>query len=242
MDENRLLLSRLDDLIYKSYAGESASIGFLNEVEASAAHNYLKNLGVEHCFFGGYSSALRVLLYLPDFVEDRSGIVSLKIIPKAKERLTHRDYLGSLMGLGIKRECVGDILVGTDFTLAFVKSEISGYILNSLTSVGNVSVEVSVYSGCLDSLVPEAVSVEILLTSMRIDNFVASVCNCSRQSANEYINSDCVFVNYSCNIKPSKAIAQGDTISIRGFGKFKIEEIVRYTKSKRPILSVLQYK
>lgn len=242
MDETRLLLSRLDDLIYKSYIDETVSMGFLNEVEVSATHNYLKNSGIEHCFFGGYPSAVRVLLYIPNLVEDKSGIVSLKIIPKSKKRFTHRDYLGSLMGLGIKRECVGDILVGNDFTLAFVKSEISGYILNNLTSVGNASVEVSVYSGHLNSLVPEAVSIEVLLTSMRIDNFVAAVCNCSRQSANEYISSDSVFVNYSCNIKPSKAISQGDTISIRGFGKFKIGEIVRYTKSKRPILSVLQYK
>lgn len=242
MDEARLLLSRLDDLVYKSYCGEVEGFGFLNEIEVSKAHNYLNNLGVEHCFYGGYPSASRMYLYLTDDVSGFDDIVSLKITPKIEAELTHRDFLGSLMGLGITRECVGDILFKDGFAVVFVRCEISDYILRNLNSVGRVGVTVSEFSDDTSALSAELCKIEVLLTSMRIDNFVTSVCKCSRQKANEYINNDFVFINYSCVDKVSKAICSGDTVSIRGFGKFKIGEFIRNTKSGRIVLSVLQYK
>lgn len=242
MDETRLLLSRLDDLVYKSYCGEYEGLGFLNELEVSIAHNYLKNLRVEHSFFGGYPAATRMYLYLTDDVADFDDIIAFKIEPKIEAELSHRDYLGSLMGLGITRECVGDILIKDGFAVVFVRREISAYILQNLDSVGRVSVKVSEYGGDFCSLSPDMCETEVLLTSMRIDNFVTSVCKCSRQKAIEYIESDKVFINYCCIDKPSKALNTGDTVSIRGTGKFKIGEILRNTKSGRIVLSVLQYK
>lgn len=242
MDETRLLLSRLDDLVYKSYCGEYEGLGFLNELEVSTAHNYLKNLRVEHTFYGGYPAATRMFLYLTDNADSYNDIVSLKITPKVVASLTHRDFLGSLMGLGITRECVGDIILKEGFAVVFVRREISEYILQNLASVGRASVAVSEYRGDLNALSPELCETQVLLTSMRIDNFITSVCKCSRQKANEYIDSDFVFINYSCAEKPSKTICTGDTVSIRGFGKFKIGEILRNTKSGRIVLSVLQYK
>lgn len=242
MDETRLLLSRLDDLIYKSYCGELEGFGFLNELEVSAAHNYLKNLRVEHCFFGGYPAATRMYLYLTDDTFGFDDIVALKVEPKSEDNFTHRDYLGSLMGLGITRECIGDILLKDSFAIVFVRREISGYILQNLNSVGRASVTVTEYMGDLSILSPEFFETEVMLTSMRIDNFITSVCKCSRQKANEFIDSDRVFINYSCADKPSKTLNTGDTVSIRGFGKFKIGEILRNTKSGRLVLSVLQYK
>lgn len=242
MDETRLLLSRLDDLIYKSYCGELEGFGFLNELEVSLAHNYLKNLRVEHCFFGGYPAATRMYLYLTDDTFGFDDIVALKVEPKSEDNFTHRDYLGSLMGLGITRECIGDILLKDSFAIVFVRREISGYILQNLNSVGKASVTVTEYVGDLSVLSPEFFETEVMLTSMRIDNFITSVCKCSRQKANEFIDSDRVFINYSCADKSSKALNTGDTVSIRGFGKFKIGEILRNTKSGRLVLSVLQYK
>lgn len=242
MDETRLLLSRLDDLVYKSYCGEFEGFGFLNELEVSVAHNYLKNLRVEHSFFGGYPAATRMYLYLTDDVAGFDDIVALKVEPKGEAQLSHRDYLGSLMGLGITRECVGDILLKEGFAVVFVRREISAYVLQNLDSVGRATALVTEYKGDLSALSPEMCEVEVLLTSMRVDNFITSVCKCSRQKANEYIDSDKVFINYSCADKPSKALSAGDTVSIRGFGKFKIGEILRNTKSGRIVLSVLQYK
>lgn len=242
MDETRLLLSRLDDLVYKSYCGEYEGFGFLNELEVSVAHNYLKNLRIEHIFYGGYPTASRMYLYLTEDISGFDDIVPLKITPKGDSSLSHRDYLGSLMGLGISRECIGDIVLNEGYAIIFVRREISQYILQNLSSVGRETVSTCEYYEGLEALSPKFSQVEVLLTSMRIDNFITSICKCSRQKANEYIQSDRVFVNYSCVDKPSKALNNGDTVSIRGFGKYKIGELLRNTKSGRLVLSVLQYK
>ena len=242
MDDYRLLLSRLDDLVYKYYCGEVEGFGFLNELQVSIAHNYLKNQNIEHTFFGGYPSATRMFLYLESELSVCSDIVPLKVTIKGDNKHSHRDFLGSLMGLGINRECVGDILLKDGYAVVFVKKELSEYIMQNLDSVGRSKVIVEVFGGDLTILSPELESTEVLVTSMRIDNFITSVSNCSRQKAAEYINSDYVFVNYSCIDKVSKNLNSGDTVSIRGVGKFKIGEILRKTKSGRLVLSVLQYK
>lgn len=241
MDESRLLLSRLDDLICKYYCGVTEGFGFLNELEVSVAHNYLKNQGVEHTFFGGYSGSTRMLVYLSDSYS-ADDITTLKVTAKGDNNLTHRDYLGSLMGLGINRDCVGDILLKGKYAVVFIKRELKNYVLQNLTTVGRATVQVAEYVGDIGSLNPEFEEIELLITSMRADNFITSVCKCSRQKAIDFIASDLVFINYSCIQKPSKVISCGDVISIRGFGKFKIGEILRNTKSGRLVVSVLQYK
>lgn len=242
MDETRLLLSRLDDLVYKYYCGEAVGFGFLNEQEVSVAHNYLNNLNIEHSFFGGYDNSQRNFLYLDENVSESGDITALKIALKGEYELTHRDFLGSLMGLGITRECVGDILLKDGFAVVFVRAEISDYILQNLSTVGRATVTVSFFEGDKSELAPITEDIEVLITSMRVDNFVSTVCKCSRQTASEYISRGSVFLNYSEVQKPSKNLCSGDTLSIRGFGKYKIGEILRNTKSGRLVLSVLQYK
>ncbi len=242
MDETRLLLSRLDDLIYKHYCGDYEGFGFLNELEVSIAHNYLNSQKVEHVFFGGYPSATRMFLYLSDDLSRYNDIVALKIIVKGDTIPTHRDFLGSLMGLGIKRECVGDILINKNCAVVFVKQEICEYVLQNLLSVGKSRVETEIFSGNFSDYICELYKTEVLVTSLRIDNFIASVCKCSRQKADEYILRGLVFINYSCIDKTSRLLNANDTVSIRGFGKFKIGEVLRNTKSGRLVLSVLQYK
>lgn len=242
MDDYRLLISRVDDLVYKSYTEDYVFLGFINELEVSQVHNYLNKLKVEHSFYGGYPNASRVFLYIGDAYTDYSEIKALRIILKGKEELSHRDFLGSLMGLGISRESVGDIVLINDGAVAFVRSEVYSYIIDNLTSVGRQGVKLSEYNENRESLGSLKEETEILLTSMRVDNFITSVCKCSRQTAIEYIENDKVFVNYSCVSKPSKTLDFDDIVSIRGFGKYKIGAILRKTKSDRIVLSVLQYK
>jgi len=242
MDENRLLLSRLDDLIYKYYCSEVEGFGFLNELEVSTAHGYLKNQGIEHTFFGGYNSASRMYLYLTDDINGYDDIALIKITAKGSVNLSHRDYLGSLMGLGINHDCVGDIIIKDDFAVVFLRREISDYVIQNLSSVGKAGVKVSLYNGDTSDFNTDFEDTEVLVTSMRIDNLITSLCKCSRQKANELIANDKVFINYLCADKPSKTLSKGDTVSIRGFGKYKIGDILRNTKSGRLVLSVLQYK
>lgn len=242
MDESRLLLSRIDDLVYKSYCGEIEGLGFLNEAEVSLAHNYLCNLHVSHCFYGGYENAFRMYLYISESSDSFHDILPLHIKTKGENNLLHKDYLGSLMGLGITRECVGDILIVSDGAVAFVRNEIAEYVIMNLNSVGRNNVNVSEYTGDCSQFSSAFSEINVVVTSMRIDNFLTSVCKCSRGKAAEYINEDKVFVNYSCVTKASKTLDVGDVISIRGFGKYKIAEEIRNTKSGRLVLSVKKYK
>ena len=242
MDDYRLLISRVDDLVCKSYTEDYVCLGFLNELEVSQVHNHLNKYKIEHSFFGGYPNSTRMYLYIGDGYSDYNEIKGIKITLKGKEQVSHRDYLGSLMGLGINRECVGDIVVADDGAVVFVRSEVFSYILENLTLVGRQAVILSEYESDGESLGAVYESVEVLVTSLRIDNFISSVCKCSRQTANELISGDKVFVNYSCVSKSSKSLSGGDTVSIRGFGKYKVGEVLRKTKSDRLVLSVLQYK
>ena len=241
MDESRLLLSKAEDLVTKYYSGENSSLGFLNELEVSQLHNYLSNQYIDHFFFGGYPSATRMMLYLDPDYDISADVSALSITAKGDTSLTHRDYLGSMMGLGIERQCIGDIIVRANDAVVFVKKEICDYILTNLSTVGRQNVTVRLFEGDLSELRTNSVLKEVLVTSLRIDNFVASICNFSRQKALEYINSDKVFINYSVALKLSKPIICGDTVSIRGYGKYKIGEVLRTTKGSRLVLSVMQY-
>ncbi len=242
MDDYRLLISRVDDLVYKSYTEDFVSMGFFNELEVSQVHNHLNKLNVEHSFYGGYPDATRVFLCIGERCSDFDEIKAIRITLKGKEQVTHRDYLGSLMGLGVKRDCVGDIVLTNSGAVAFVRKEVFPYIIDNLTSVGRHSVVLSEYTDDKNSLNNEVEEIELLVTSLRIDNFLTSVCKCSRNTANEYISEDRVFINYSCVSKPSRTLCSGDTVSVRGFGKYKIGVILRKTRSDRLVLSVLQYK
>ena len=217
-------------------------MGFLNEIQISVAHNYLNNLHVEHFFYGGYPNATRCFLCYSEEFDAVCNIKALQINLSLEDRLSHRDYLGSLMGLGISRECVGDIIVTEQGAVVFVKEDVADYIRFNLNKVGRYPAEVVDFQGRTEEFNQNTEEIEVLVSSMRIDNFVSSVCKCSRNTASEYISSDKVFLNYLCADKVSKPVCQGDTVSIRGIGKFKIGNVLRNTKSGRTVLSVLQYK
>ncbi len=247
MDEVKLLCSRIDDIL-ESFKGDTvASIGFLNESEASVAASYVKNKGVYYNFQGGYEGALRVMLLISSdeyYLYDDSILPfeALHIRARKGTKLTHRDYLGSLMGLGIKRHCIGDIVtLDESSAVVFVLKKMSSYIINELKKVGREGISVSYFSGSLNSLCNKHEKINVIVTSMRIDNIVSAFAKVSRSESIGLINSDKVYINYSIPLKISNLVHFGDTISIRGYGKFKILEQITTIKRDRLVLSVLHY-
>ncbi|MDO5123747.1 MAG: YlmH/Sll1252 family protein [Eubacteriales bacterium] len=247
MDETRLLQSRLDDLIDASREESYAYLGFLNEKEASFASGYLKNLHLCFNLYGGYENATRVFVCVCSddytaFDVTLYPIKALMIESSGFKKLSHRDYLGSLMGLGIKRECIGDILsVDEHRAVAFVRDEICYYVISQLEAVGREKVKVYEYSGSTDKLCTKHEELTFIVTSMRIDNIVSSLCKVSRSEAVSLIESDKVFVNYSIPSKVSCCVSFGDTVSIRGYGKFKLVMQTNTTKRDRLVIKVLHY-
>ena len=158
------------------------------------------------------------------------------------DKLTHRDFLGSLMSLGIERETVGDILVEDGRAVVFVKSEIKDYIVSQISKVGRVGVTLS--DADKDSL-PQGRGVEekeYTVSSMRLDNIVSAVSGLAREKAKNLILSGSVSVNHLPCQKISHSMKQGDKLTIRGKGKYEICGVIGETKKHRIRISIIHYR
>ncbi len=215
-------------------------------MEAATVNSYLKNRGYGYSFYGGFDSAKRVYLSVycgesPEFLGSMYPFTAVKVNARGDAKLSHKDYLGALMGLGIKRECVGDIVTSDNHAVIFLRDEIVDFVKSELTQVGREGVKVSEFTDSTESLCESYENLNVIVTSMRIDNVVSSCINSSRGKAVELISSDKVFLNYSVPSKVSATVNFGDTLSIRGFGKYKIVSQLATTKRDRIVISVLHY-
>ena len=141
---------------------------FLDPHQVSLADKVLASFNIcEYSFFGGYSDSERaVAIFYPDFTSEdelkefQYGIFKvLEITSNARENLSHRDYLGALMGLGIRREVTGDIIVSDYKCSVIVLDNIASYIEGNLFKVGNTAVEVKVLD-LMDLVLPEPKTLE----------------------------------------------------------------------------------
>ncbi|MCK9443503.1 MAG: YlmH/Sll1252 family protein [Tissierellaceae bacterium] len=147
------------------------------------------------------------------------------------QSLNHRDCLGSILGLGIKRDKVGDILVYSDHMDVVLKREVAGYILMNLEKIGNRKVVVSKIP--LNSLSEGEVAfreIQKTLSSNRLDVYLSAVYNLSRSESRQFISSDKVKVNWEEIDKASKEIKAGDVISVRGIGRSILYSIDGFSK------------
>jgi len=144
--EDKLLISRAEDLLER--AGERhmlCATVFLSPAEQTLIERTLpRRADVAYTFWGGYNEAERAMFVCyPEYKEfepEEAPIAVIKITGRDITRLTHRDFLGSVLALGIKRDVVGDILIGSGESLLFATSEIAEYICENLTKIGNAGV------------------------------------------------------------------------------------------------------
>jgi len=167
----------------------------------------------------------------------------LKITNKSKfSNIDHKDYLGAIMSLGIKREKLGDLIIEGETCYAPVCSDISSYIINNLIKIKNCHCEVDEYDFTLCNL-PERKFEEktIISTSFRLDGMISGICNVSRNSSSQLISTGKILVNYYQCLKKDKIIKNNDTLTIRGYGKFKVADIVGTTQKGRLKVVIKQY-
>ena len=219
-DNDKLFLSQLDDGVYLCQQRQKPYFfPFLSERKQAVAKRYLDSSGfLTYRFYGGYEDSERKVLglYFYDEIED-FPVTALEITFRKADKLTHRDFLGALMSLGIERDTVGDILVEDGRCVVFVKSEISSYI----TSQDEQS---------------------YVVASLRLDAVVAAVTGLSREKTKQLICSGNVSLNFLPCDNVSKAIESGDSLSIRGKGKYKINGVLGETKKHRTRLSIIHYR
>ncbi|MBQ8740056.1 MAG: hypothetical protein IJY79_00720 [Clostridia bacterium] len=239
----KLLPARIDDL--KRLCAKSNSpkfIGFLTADELAVGLKQFK-FGDKHSHFGGYDGAERVMLgILPEWCDKPDfPIKAITFTYRACDRLTHRDFLGALMALGINRETIGDILVGEGRAVAFVSDDISKFVFSGINKIGNVGVTLT--EGFCEPLPQGSKKQSLVVTvaSTRLDCVVAALCGISRKEATEKIADGYVSINSSAVIKTTANIKADDKIAVRKKGKFEITACDEHSKKGRIILKYDKY-
>ena len=156
---------------------------------------------------------------------------------RAGDKLTHRDFLGSFMALGVERDVIGDILVGEGRCVAFFRQEMAPYFLDNIRKIGRVGVKAE--EGAKEPLPVRREFKELsgVVASQRLDCLVAFLCKTSREKAAGLITAGLVMRNHRESLSPSQRTEEGDVLSIRGHGKFQIDRLGPLTSKGR--LSVL---
>lgn len=198
--------------------------------------------------FGGNENCERLMLaFSPDYIniEDSDfpiSILNITYNSNYSRKLTHRDFLGSVLGLGITREKVGDIIVQEDSAFVFVQNEIADYICINLEKVGNTKVNVTIADS--DKVIVTnniAEDKNVTVSSLRLDTILSAAFNLSRGKASAYISSDKVFVNWIVADSTSKILSEGDIITLRGMGRIKFNSVLGKTKKEKYLINIIKY-
>ena len=247
--EDRLLLAKLWDKINAGLRKNIiANTCFLSPRELEMARFLFGDLPGLHAF-GGYEGAERqMLVYLPDYLEEDalydedSPTVCLRAEFFQGDSLSHRDFLGALMGAGIGRETVGDICVDSGSCDFFVTGEIAPYILQSFTSAGRTRLRMQQIP-LSEAHIPEPEVKELrdTLASLRLDSVISAGFRIGRSLAAQYVSTGKAAIDGLPCEKPDKAVAEGMKISIRGLGKIKLANVNGQTKKGRISVIIHRY-
>ena len=246
--EDKLLLARiLDKYEQMERRGIPTATVFLSQREQVLAQALLNTAGIRsgYCFDGGYDDAERkILTFLPEWAENGNDEIAFvrAAFHGADSALTHRDILGSLMGLGITRETVGDILVSPHSADVAVLPKVAECLLRDWDSAGRVRLGVSQIQREELSCPPVSVKeVSDTVSSLRLDAVVSAAFSMSRGKAADLIAAGTVALDHVACVKCDKTVVQGSTITARGFGKAVVRECSRVSKKGRIILVIDRY-
>ena len=228
-DLDELLKNRIKELADKSYRENRYTYtNFLSLAEISVFHEIEREVNFAYpSLSGGYEECERMVLRFGS--EENLGydeafpISCLKIAPlmeKFADDLSHRDFLGALMNLGIEREVLGDIFIEKNSAFLFCLDSMVEYIIENLTRVRHTSVMVTKVEGPESLAASEGTLKNVQIASERIDGVLARVYNLSRTQVNEYFPQKKVFVNGRITENRSHILKAGDRVTLRGFGKF----------------------
>lgn len=253
MNADELIKAKTEDRISQCRDGwYVTSTGLLDSHEqaialAAARH---ESAGVRTFMYGGYEGAERRMLVcvpadLPMSDEEAvSGLLEVLRVekPAISRSLSHRDYLGSMLGLGIDRSVTGDILVRDDGADIIVMPEISDFLLREYRQVGRTVVKVS--SAPIEELIIPDVRTEIVkdtVPSLRLDNVAASAFRISRAKAAEAIRAGLVSVDHIECLKTDARLEEGSILVLKGKGKAILSEIGGESKKNRIWIKIERY-
>ena len=250
--EERLLLARaLDKLELCRTRNIPAHTQFLSLTEQAAAERLIAASGhPAHFFWGGFGDAERKLcVFLPDWMSPEDWrldadcpLSAVRIACPPGCGLTHRDYLGSILGLGITREKVGDLLVRDGSCDVLVLEEIADFLVFHLEQAGRAKLKLAPLP--LDRLEPPEVKIKRIrdtVSSLRLDCAVSLATNLSREKSAALIEGGQVSLNFFEENKISREVGEGDILSIRGYGRYVLSKVGSVSKKGRLHLTLGKY-
>lgn len=211
---------------------------------------YIDSLGfhypdLQYIVSGGYHDAeYKRLIIAPDYMmidEDYITVVDITYHEKYGE-IGHRDVLGAVLGLGIKRDFIGDILLETGHVQVMTTKEMGKFLKEQLFKIGRVTVSVQLKSTSeVMALDQETQMINTTVSSLRLDSIIASGYNLSRSKAAEFIKSERVKLNHNFVTQISKEIEEGSLISVRGKGRIVLEQVNGLSKKERYKIVIKKY-
>ena len=246
--ENMQFLARLGDALDISEK-RPCFLGFFNEHQVAQAQDFLKSpgphQGVRYRFWGGHPRGERCLLGMaPDDLALETAdfpVGAVSLCYKKEYRLSHREFLGSFLALGIRRDTVGDLLIEEGRCVAFLKQEILPLVMENIRKIGKVGVRLT--QGGAEPL-PAAHAFQELrgvVASERIDCVTAFLCRQSREKAAMLIRRGLVQHNHLPVSSLSRMVQPGDVLSVKGFGKFSVDRLGPPTAKGRLSLCCRKY-
>ena len=248
MNENEATLRHLLDLCRRSErTGNWQYSGFLPPAEQDELLRSPEAARYSFVLTGGYEAAERKILAAGD--ERDAGpaeppISVVAVTPKSMkyaEELTHRDYLGAIMNLGIDRSLTGDILVKGKKAWFFCLTSAADMLASSLTQVRRTAVSAEICGTDVPEIQPEYAPVRLNVVSERLDAIAAACPGLSRGQAEKLFGAEKVFVNGRVILDKSTRLKEGDILSVRGFGKAIYDGIEHETKKNRLWVSLRKY-
>ncbi len=246
-DGDALLKARVEDAVRLSDIRSCPRfVGFLDERQQAVARAVLHQCHVsQYLFWGGYEDAERTILgVFPTFLEpDPNGypLVAIGFSYRKGAGLTHRDFLGTLLSQGIKREKVGDILCSDGLSVAYVDEDMAVYLRDSIEKVGGEGVSVQCPFEGAPPAGRELKELRDTVASPRLDAVVKVMIGSSREEAARRIEAGLVSCNHIPALSVSSTVREGDRISIRGEGRFLVETLGPLTRKGRLFLTVKKY-
>lgn len=245
--EDKLLLARAEDAVSLCEKHSYPHfVGFLDERQQMVLSAYFRHTeGTVICFWGGHEQAEKTMFgVFPDFMDADMMLFPLAPLTfryRESAHLSHRDFLGTILSSGVRRDKIGDILCFDGKTVVFAAEEIAAFLCEQVTKVGGEGVTCTV--GLDEPLQFSRTYKDIQMTvaSPRLDNVVKALIGSSREKAAAMIVAGLVAVNHQPSENISKTVCEGDVLSIRGAGRFRIVSLSQKTKKERLVLFAQKY-
>ncbi len=244
-----MLQKRLIELSKIAYQRDIVTYSdFLNLNELNILHTTPKQEWFS-CYetYGGYEySERQMVAFLPDALcyEKKYPICALKIEPlqrKFSEDLSHRDYLGAILNLGIDRCKLGDILIEDNYAIIFVHQSLRNFIMEELCRIRHTSVCITEIDAEDITYQPKTKEISGTVSSLRLDSLLSLAFSSSRSKLVTYIENGKVFVNGKLITSNGYQIKEDDIISVRGLGRFQFKELLSETKKGRFYVKIHLY-